>query len=270
MHSPQATGNTPLASLLLPAGIGGGSNGEGNSRKDDLLNHCVDTTAATATTPSAMATPNLCIIQVPCSIDDDLMAVRYCDGGQAICVVSSRGTILRRSLRSGRWNYVRTPGGRFPLWSLDFSPDGSLGCAVGGVGTIFVSQDAGRTWKKGGTGVRSSFICSTVLSDGKTICIVGDEGRILMSRNGGRDWEDRSSRLKLWDNWLNAADFLDNGKIGWAVGAKGLMLRTDDGGTSWAPYVLDGCPELVDVCCLETTKIWVIGQNGIVLTTQPL
>ena len=65
MHSPQATGNTPLASLLLPAGIGGGSNGEGNSRKDDLLNHCVDTTAATATTPSAMATPNLCIIQVP-------------------------------------------------------------------------------------------------------------------------------------------------------------------------------------------------------------
>ena len=64
MHSPQATGNTPLASLLLPAGIGGGSNGEGNSRKDDLLNHCVDTTAATATTPSAMATPNLCIIQV--------------------------------------------------------------------------------------------------------------------------------------------------------------------------------------------------------------
>ena len=73
MHSPQATGNTPLASLLLPAGIGGGSNGEGNSRKDDLLNHCVDTTAATATTPSAMATPNLCIIQVTGTSDYDLI-----------------------------------------------------------------------------------------------------------------------------------------------------------------------------------------------------
>ncbi|MEE8616389.1 MAG: potassium channel family protein, partial [Roseateles sp.] len=64
MHSPQHTGNTPLTSPLLPAGIGGGSNGEGNGRKDDLLNHCVDTTVATATPPSAMATPNLCIIQV--------------------------------------------------------------------------------------------------------------------------------------------------------------------------------------------------------------
>ena len=64
MHSPQATENMPLASPLLRAGMGGGSNGKGNSRKDDLLDYSVDTTAASATTPSATATPNLCIIQV--------------------------------------------------------------------------------------------------------------------------------------------------------------------------------------------------------------
>ncbi len=57
-------GTRRLPARFCPPGLGGGSNREGNRRKDDLLNHCVDTTAAAAPTPSAMATPNLCIIQV--------------------------------------------------------------------------------------------------------------------------------------------------------------------------------------------------------------
>ena len=102
MHSPQATGNTPLASLLLPAGIGGGSNGEGNSRKDDLLNHCVDTTAATATTPSAMATPNLCIIQVSPNPNNQA-PIKSCS---STCLWLFKLQLLSHSLHQGQVSFV--------------------------------------------------------------------------------------------------------------------------------------------------------------------
>ena len=41
MHSPQRTGNTPLASPLLPAGIGRRLKRGGNRRKDDLTRYLV-------------------------------------------------------------------------------------------------------------------------------------------------------------------------------------------------------------------------------------
>lgn len=206
---------------------------------------------------------------MPCGLNEDLSAVGHCDRDGAICVVGSGGSILRRKVRSKRWDHILTPG-QAALWSIHFSPDGEVGCAVGANGTILLSQDGGRNWVRKTTPIRSPFYSATVLKDGRTICVVGDQGRILISRDEGHRWQDHSYHVRLWESWLNGVDFSPDGTTGWVVGTKGLMLKTTNGGNSWAPYTLDEIPELISVQYLNDGTIWVLGQAGTLLTNRLL
>ena len=207
-------------------------------------------------------------------VDDDLSDVAWCEGNTCACAVGSQGVVLRCKKSSASWDCVRIPG-RPALWGIRFASDGLFGCAVGANGTVLLSNDAGRHWKPKVVSIRSKPIRSnlytvSILPDGKTICIVGDEGRILMSPDRGQSWVDRSQRMKLFNNWLNTVDFSNNGQLGWVVGTKGSMLKTTNGGNTWAPFVLDGYPELIAVRCLADGTVWVGGVDGALLTTRPV
>ncbi len=205
--------------------------------------------------------------RVSAGLKDDLSSVAWCDGDSSICIGSSEGSILRRKESAKRWQRVRIPGSP-ALWQIRFAPDGRLGCAVGSNATVLLSQDSGRTWKRTKLRTSSTLFSVRILQDGKTICVVGDEGSIFISRDAGRNWTNRSHRLPLWSNWLNAVDFSLNGQIGWIVGTKGLMLKTTDAGNVWTPFFLSDNPELVDLRYLADGAVWAVGYRGAVLTTR--
>jgi photosystem II stability/assembly factor-like uncharacterized protein len=61
--------------------------------------------------------------------------------------------------------------------------------------------------------------------------------------------------------------FLPGTRRGWVVGASGLVLRTDDGGSSWTIQESGTEEELVDVFFYDDTYGWIVGANGTVLRT---
>jgi hypothetical protein len=52
---------------------------------------------------------------------------------------------------------------------------------------------------------------------------------------------------------------------GAVVGNKGLILRTSDGGQTWVWDENEFTSDLYDVCMLDSTRAWAVGQYGLVL-----
>jgi photosystem II stability/assembly factor-like uncharacterized protein len=73
---------------------------------------------------------------------------------------------------------------------------------------------------------------------------------------------DSESQIKPYDK-IFAVHFRDD-NIGWAVGAKGLMLNTVDGGTSWRRAKRITKNALNDITFIDDEG-WIVGQDGIIL-----
>ena len=61
--------------------------------------------------------------------------------------------------------------------------------------------------------------------------------------------------------------FLDTDN-GWAVGAGGTMLRTDDGGAQWKSIPRRTAALLMSIYFSGNQYGWVVGQHGTILHTQ--
>src|SRR5690242_15233203 len=56
--------------------------------------------------------------------------------------------------------------------------------------------------------------------------------------------------------------------IGWAVGARGLVLSTNNGGTSWAPQDSGTYQDLYAVCSAGRESVWAVGARGTILVSH--
>ena len=201
------------------------------------------------------------------SYDVDLMAASLCDNNNAFCVVGREGLVLKRKLEEKKWRKWISPL-KETLWSVHFSPSGQLGCIAGARGTILVSEDGGETWNRIKISCSESLYSATVLTDDKTISVVGDVGTIMVSKDRGHNWEHRTYTASPWENWLNASHFSKDGRTGWIAGAKGLLLNSIDGGDYWSEFRTEELQELINMAVLEDDTFWVVGNNGVMLTTK--
>jgi len=71
---------------------------------------------------------------------------------------------------------------------------------------------------------------------GSRIVAVGDHGVVMLSDVGGRSH--RQARSVPIDVTLSAVSFVDERK-GWAVGHRGVVLHTTDGGETWSIQRVD-------------------------------
>ena len=159
--------------------------------------------------------------------------------------------------------------------------------AVGYWGAVYVSDDAGNTWKKGETGTRQ-ILYGVSMADAKRGWAVGQSGMILRTEDGGLTWTRQPNNKVAEDTHLFAVQALD-ANTAWAVGEWGGRLFTDDGGKSWQDrsltidqlhpqFVWLSPPEqdkvrngekvyedvgLTDIYCLPNGKnCWIIGEFG--------
>ncbi len=115
--------------------------------------------------------------------------------------------------------------------AIKFAADGMRGIAAGDGGTLLATRDGGLSWRalaSAPADLRGLSISET----GTRIVAVGAGGLVWRSADEGASW----SRIATGtSSTLNAIGFFDeNPEIGWAVGAAGTVLYTDDGGEHFA------------------------------------
>ena len=221
----------------------------------------------------------------------DLFAVEARDG---FAVVAGRAGTIRVSRDAGtRWESAAS-GTTSTLLDLTLGADGEL-WAAGTEGALVRSRDEGQTWERVELPFRRHLLGVASL-DGGRILAVGDYGLVLRSEAGGEDWTCIPQYADVVLNGVEAVDggafafgefgvidrldadgfvarrgkletvaeqpyifdlwFAPDGTTGVAVGLRGLVLRSEDGGATWSPipflqdvdlYGIDGHGEAVAV-----------------------
>ena len=114
------------------------------------------------------------------------------------------------------------------------SPDHVV--AAGYWGAVYVSQDGGKTFRKGDTGTRK-LLYGVSMADTQRGWVVGQEGTILRTEDGGLTWTPQQSNKEEEGTHLFSVHALD-ANTAWAVGDWGTRIFTDDGGKTWQDFSL--------------------------------
>ena len=163
----------------------------------------------------------------------ELVSFAMSDGKNGLAI--DAGGNLRATADGARTWPVQLPGEDLDLMDVHFA-DPKRGWAAGGAGRILVTDDGGNRWRPAARRIDTALrrIDTATLPSGRVRAwIGGDRGRIAASNLEGRLW--RSSwriqatpaRGRIYD-----LDFMD-ARRGVAVGERGLVIVTDDGGASW-------------------------------------
>lgn len=142
-----------------------------------------------------------------------------------------------------------------------FLPDGREGWAVGDVGTIMHTTDAGVTWRVQ-TSQTNANLNAVHFSDPAAGWAVGNLGTVLRTSDRGATW----TRLLLGfgENFM-AVRFADR-DTGFVVGSAGAVLRTTDGGTTWQKQNVTAVT-LRGVSFARAREGWAVGDNGEIFGT---
>ncbi len=146
-------------------------------------------------------------------------------------IVGEFGTVLRTTDGGRSWTGERriddAPG---DIYLFDVSVlDEQRAAAVGLAGMVLVTGDGGESWQPRETGVGSAFYG---LAWGNPAGVaVGDRGAIRRTSDVGASWQ-QPEQPPLF-NWLAAVSSAQ-GEVVFAVGERGVVLRSEDGGRSFS------------------------------------
>lgn len=134
--------------------------------------------------------------------------------------------VMRTNDGGETWSRVIVPT-KAELYHLDFVSS-SRGWIVGAGGVILTTLDSGLNWQIQQSGTKKD-LYNVDFRDEREGYAVGEEGAILRTENGGGTWE--IVKTNFPDTFLRV-DFADD-KNGWIVGFGGSILRSSDKGKTW-------------------------------------
>jgi poly(3-hydroxybutyrate) depolymerase len=103
---------------------------------------------------------------------------------------------------------------------------------------------------------------NAVAATAQAIWIVGDDGRVMKSIDDGRTWTSQQSGTQ--DN-LYAISFAD-AQHGAAVGRRGTVIVTADGGAHWSPRSF-GRDVYLGAVHVDASTIWIGGEDGLIASS---
>jgi photosystem II stability/assembly factor-like uncharacterized protein len=155
--------------------------------------------------------------------------------------------------------------------------DENKGWAVGGRGTLLLTEDGGLTWRKGARPTEDALrdvnfsdeqngwlVCERSIYDLKT----KDEPRtyLLRTLDGGATWKKVNVTASDVDARLVRALFTEAGR-GWAFGEEGALYTTRDGGESWVKQRVPTRNLLLGGWFLNSEQGWLVGAGATLLQT---
>lgn len=134
--------------------------------------------------------------------------------------------------------------------------------AVGKLGTIIRTTDAGATWtvQESGTNFVLNAVFFTDPNNGFAVSNtkIGNESKILHTTDGGLTWNIQNSGISAH---LYCIDFF-NSTTGIAAGYSGVLLRTTDGGITWTQSQPFEYKTIYDIEYLDENTIFAVGSIG--------
>lgn len=165
------------------------------------------------------------LLELPASADvraTSTVQLAVTRAGDRLVSVGVRGTVLLSDDGGKSWRQARSVPSSVALTDVCFVDD-KLGWAVGHSGIVLHSRDGGESWVSQLDGRQAA---QEVLEEAQALEAAGTEGAERLLRNARAMIQDGP------DKPLLSVHFTDE-RRGWAVGAYGLALATDDGGQSW-------------------------------------
>ncbi|HEY0099293.1 MAG TPA: YCF48-related protein [Pyrinomonadaceae bacterium] len=137
------------------------------------------------------------------------------------------------------------------------------GWAFGEMGALYNTTDGGATWARQLVPTKHLLLGGAFLNEGQG-WLVG-AGNTILYNPDGEGWRAGSSPISTATRF-NAVAFVDE-RRGWAVGERGLMLVTTNGGRAWFPQESNVRVELSDVKFLDARTGWAVGAEGTIIHT---
>lgn len=214
--------------------------------------------ATAALPPAASATPTVLsepAVPTPRALDAAMFAIVR--AGTRLVAAGERGIVLLSDDDGTSWRQARVPV-QATLTALHFA-DARIGWAAGHLGVILKTEDGGATWRKQLDGVQAAALMSQALraagdtqaaqrhasegpdkpffdlsfSDAQHGIAVGAYKLAFATADGGATWAPIAARLpNPKDLHLYAVRRV--GERVFIAGEQGLVLRSDDGGTSFS------------------------------------
>ncbi len=205
---------------------------------------------------------------------DNIKQVYFVDksNGWLLCErnIYNRGTkppsyLLKTSDGGISWETVNFAGnGRERIAKLFFDKR-NTGWAIGEAGALFTMQSDKITWKKNPppTGY---LMLDGIFTDSLTGTIACAGGSVVFTEDSGSTWMPATFAQKS-DSKLNSLFFIKN-KTGWAVGNKGKIYQSLNGGKFWHEQNSTVKVNLNDVFFNDSSNGWAVGEEGKVLHTK--
>ncbi|HZH84351.1 MAG TPA: YCF48-related protein [Phototrophicaceae bacterium] len=208
------------------------------------------------------------------TLHDDLLAIDGAEDGKRVAV-GKFGLILVTNDNGKTWERRATDTTK-ALSAISFG-DPKHGFVVGNGGTLLATSDGGANWHSQSSGSKDQLLGVYALN-ATNAYVVGAFGTLLSTSDAGQNWI--RHELK-WDQLigkiindsgyvepnLNAIYFSSPMK-GWIVGEFGLVLHTEDGGSTWtAQRSGSDLPQLYAVKFVNDQRGWAIGQAGSLIHT---
>ena len=113
--------------------------------------------------------------------------------------------------------------------------------------------------------VAESLLLDGAVSESR-LTVIGERGHIVISSDDGASWRQANVPTRV----LLTAVHMHDALVGWAVGHDAIILRTSDGGESWA--IVHEAPEeqlpLLDVWFRDQYRGFAVGAYGYALATD--
>jgi len=138
---------------------------------------------------------------------------------------------------------------------------------ISGYGLMLRSDDGGETWQmlnvKG-----DNFTAISVYQNDMWIC--GYNGSVFHTTDMGTTWQKQRNGNDVSQTSYHLLGILFKDAMnGWAVGEKGVVLHSDDGGKHWMEYDNFTANDLHSIALAPNGDIMVAGDNGTIFRLKP-
>ncbi len=174
------------------------------------------------------------------------------------------------------WNPIKS-GSASDLVAVYFTSS-DRGFVAGDKGYLAQTTDGGRNWAKQAIDTTEDINEIYFRNENNGYVVAGR--KMFLTGDAGRSWRE----IKIYDpkNFRNASpEFLSvrfaDKKRGLIVGSlinkddevvDSLVMRTDDGGETWARIIVPSKLELFHLDFVNSSRGWIVGDKGLILTTQ--
>jgi photosystem II stability/assembly factor-like uncharacterized protein len=151
------------------------------------------------------------------------------------------------------------------LLILDAQRIGSRIVAVGERGHMFISDDDGDHWRRAGNPFETTLTALAAVDD-RVLVAVGHDARILRSADRGEAWTEVFSAPDDEEPLL-AVQFDASGR-GFALGAYGRLMTSDDAGRTWTRNDLDADELHLNAMAAIGPDRFITGEAGTLLRSE--